>query len=96
MENKNNSNLNGTQVDVVEMNKKIEEKTRDQLNPSEMKKMFSELNDETDSKVDNVLGDLFYQSVKLIFDTGFDLAKKLNLDLFESFEFDKKKDKNKT
>ena len=96
MENKNNSNLNGTQVDVVEMNKKIEEKTRDQLNPSEMKKMFSELNDESDSNVENVLGDLFYRSVKLIFDTGFDLAKKLNLDLFESFEFDKKKDKNKT
>lgn len=92
MENKNNSNLNGTQVDVMEMNKKIEEKTKDQLNPSEMKKMFSELNDESDSKVDNVIGDLFYQSVKLIFDTGFDLAKKLNLDLFESFKFEEKKD----
>ena len=96
MENKNNSNLNGTQVDLTDLNKKIEEKTKNQLNPSEMKKMFSELNDESDSKVDNVIGDLFYQSVKLIFDTGFDLAKKLNLDLFESFEFDDKKKDNKT
>ena len=95
MENKNDSNLNGTQVDLTDLNKQIEEKTKDQLNPSEMKKMFSELNDESDSKVDNVIGDLFYQSVKLIFDTGFELAKKLNLDLFESF-FDEKKDKNKT
>lgn len=96
MENKNNSNLNGTQVDLTDLNKKIEEKTKNQLNPSEMKKMFSELNDESDSKVDNVIGDLFYQSVKLIFDTGFDLAKKLNLDLFESFKFDDKKKDNKT
>ena len=96
MENKNNSNSNGTQVDLIEMNKKIEEKTREQLNPSEMKKMFSELNGKSDNKVDNVLGDLFYQSVKLIFDMGFDLAKKLNLDLFESFDFDQKKEKNKT
>ena len=96
MENKNNSNLNGTQVDLTDLNKKIEEKTKNQLNPSEMKKMFSELNDESDSKVDNVIGDLFYQSVKLIFDTGFELAKKLNLDLFESFKFDDKKKDNKT
>ena len=96
MENKNNSNSNGTQVDLMEINKQIEEKTREKLNPSEMKKMYSELNDESDSKADNVIEDLFYQSVKLIFDTGFDLAKKLKLDLFESFEFDKKKDKNKT
>lgn len=96
MEKKNDSNLNGTQVDLTDLNKQIEEKTKNQLNPSEMKKMFSELNDESDSKVDNVIGDLFYQSVKLIFDTGFDLAKKLNLDLFESFKFDEKKDDNKT
>lgn len=95
MENKNDSNLNGTKVDLTDLNKEIEEKTKNQLNPSEMKKMFSELNGESDSKVDNVIGDLFYQSVKLIFDTGFDLAKKLNLDLFESF-FDEKKNDNKT
>ena len=57
--------------------------------------MFSELNGESDSQVDNIIGDLFYKSVKLIFDTGFDLAKKLNLDLFDSFKFDEKKDEKK-
>jgi len=74
MENKQDSNLKDSQIDLTEV-----------------KEMFSELKDENDSKVDNVIGDLFYKSVKLIFDTGFDLAKKLDLDLFDSFKFEGKK-----
>ncbi|MFW9899018.1 MAG: hypothetical protein ACFFDO_07130 [Candidatus Thorarchaeota archaeon] len=74
MENKQDSNLKESQIDLTEV-----------------KEMFSELKDENDSKVDNVIGDLFYKSVKLIFDTGFDLAKKLDLDLFDSFKFKEKK-----
>lgn len=74
MENKQDSNLKESQIDLTEV-----------------KEMFSELKDESDSKVDNVIGDLFYKSVKLIFDTGFDLAKKLDLDLFDSFKFEEKK-----
>ena len=74
MENKHDSNLKESQIDLTEV-----------------KEMFSELKDESDSKVDNVIGDLFYKSVKLIFDTGFDLAKKLDLDLFDSFKFEEKK-----
>ena len=74
MENKHDSNLKESQIDLTEV-----------------KEMFSELKEESDSKVDNVIGDLFYKSVKLIFDTGFDLAKKLDLDLFDSFKFEEKK-----
>ncbi|MFX0188648.1 MAG: hypothetical protein ACFE8A_13030 [Candidatus Hodarchaeota archaeon] len=74
MENKQDSNLKESQIDLTEV-----------------KEMFSELKDENDSKIDNVIGDLFYKSVKLIFDTGFDLAKKLDLDLFDSFKFEGKK-----
>ena len=73
-------------------NKEIPNLNESQIDLKEVKKMFSDLNDETDSKLDNVLGDLFYKSVKLLFDTGFDLAKKLNLDLFDSFKFEEKKD----
>jgi len=73
-------------------NKEIPNLNESQIDLKEVKKMFSELNGDSDSKVDNVLGDLFYKSVKLLFDTGFDLAKKLNLDLFDSFKFEEKKD----
>ena len=73
-------------------NKEIPNLNESQIDLKEVKKMFSDLNDETDSKLDNVLGDLFYKSVKLLFDTGFDLAKKLNLDLFDSFNFEEKKE----
>ena len=94
MQNEHDSNLNESEVKIEELHKKIEEKAKENLDPEEMKKMFSEINGGSDSKVDNVLGDLFYKSVQLIFDTGFELAKKLNLDLFESFKFDEKKDKS--
>ena len=73
-------------------NKEIPNLNESQIDLKEVKKMFSDLNGDSDSKVDNVLGDLFYKSVKLLFDTGFDLAKKLNLDLFDSFKFEEKKD----
>ena len=94
MQNEHDSNLKESEAKIEELHKKIEEKAKENLNPSEMKKMFSEINGGSDSKVDNVLGDLFYKSVQLIFETGFDLAKKLNLDLFESFKFDEKKDES--
>ncbi len=71
--------------ELPELKRKVEEQKND------AKKMFSELNE--DSNVDNLLSDLFYKSIKLFFDTGFDLAKKLNLELFESFKFED--DKNK-
>lgn len=73
-------------------NKEIPNLNESQIDLKEVKKMFSDLNGDSDSKLDNVLGDLFYKSVKLLFDTGFDLAKKLNLDLFDSFKFEEKKE----
>ena len=94
MENEHDPKVNESELEIEDLHKKIEEKAMEDLNPSEMKKMFSEIDGGSDSKVNDVLGDLFYKSVKLIFDTGFDLAKKLNLDLFESFKFDEKKDKS--
>ena len=94
MQNEHDSKLDESDLDLDELQKKVEEKAMENLNPSEVEKMFSEINGGSDSKVDNVLGDLFYKSVKLIFDTGFDLAKKLNLDLFESFKFDEEKPKD--
>jgi hypothetical protein len=90
MQNNNESKIDESDINLSEISKKIEEKAKENLNPTEMEEMFSELKDSGETQ-DNVLSDLFYKSVQLIFDTGFDLAKKLNLDLFESFEFDEKK-----
>ena len=90
MQNEHDSKLNESELNIAEIKKKFEEEAMENINPEEMRGIFSNLNGTSNEKVDNVLGDLFYKSVKLIFDTGFDLAKKLNLDLFESFEFDEK------
>lgn len=49
-------------------------------------------NPEQTKKIDKVTDDLFYESVKLIFDIGFDLADNLNLELIEDFL--KKKNSN--
>ena len=91
MQNEHDSKVNESEINFSEIRKKVEEETMEDIDPEEMKKMFPDLNDTGDEKGDNVLGDLFYKSVQLIFDTGFDLAKKLNLDLFESFKFEEKK-----
>jgi hypothetical protein len=77
MENQNNSGIEKPKIDLPEYTKKLEEKAKEALNPSKMKEMISDLD------VDNVVGDLFYESVKLFFDIGFELADKLNLDLIE-------------
>jgi hypothetical protein len=86
MENQNNSDMEKSKLDLPEYTKKLEEKAKEALNPSKMKEMITDLN------VDNVVGDLFYESVKLFFDIGFDLADKLNLGLIQEFiEKDKEK-----
>ena len=79
MENQDNPDLEKTKIDLPEYTKKLEEKALEAINPSKMKEMVSDL------KVNEVVGDLFYESVKLFFDIGFDLADKLNLDLIQDF-----------
>jgi hypothetical protein len=79
MENQNNPDLDKTKIELPEYTKQLEEKALEAINPSKMKEMVSDL------KVDKVVGDLFYESVKLFFDIGFDLADKLNLDIIQDF-----------
>jgi hypothetical protein len=86
MENQNNPDLDKAKMELPEYTKQLEEKALEAINPSKMKEMVSDL------KVDKVVGDLFYESVKLFFDIGFDLADKLNLDIIQDFL---KKDKDK-
>jgi hypothetical protein len=88
MENQNNPDLDKAKIELPEYTKQLEEKALEAINPSKMKEMVSDL------KVDNVVGDLFYESVKLFFDIGFDLADKLNLDIIQDF-LKKDKEKNK-
>jgi len=79
MENQNNPSIEKPKIDLPEYTKKLEEKAKEALNPTKMKEMISDLD------VDNVVGDLFYESVKLFFDIGFELADKLNFDLIQDF-----------
>ena len=78
-------------LDLPDLNKLIEEKKEESVIPSEMETMLSELNG--DNKLNDVVNDLFYKSVKNIFDLGFELAEKLNLELISSFKLDEEKDK---
>ena len=56
------------------INEKLDEKKKEFMDKTDVKKLFSDL------EVDDVISDLFYNSVKVIFDTGFNLAKNLNFD----------------
>lgn len=67
-----NNNLND---DIRQkINKKLDEKKEEIMDKTRVKKLFSDL------EVDDIISDLFYNSVKVIFDTGFNLAKNLNFD----------------
>ena len=79
-------------MDLPDLNKLIEDKKEESVNPSEMETMLSDL--KGDNKLNDVVNDLFYKSVKNMFDLGFELAEKLNLELLSSFELDEKKDKD--
>lgn len=78
-------------LDLPDLNKLIEEKKEESVIPSEMETMLSDLNG--DNKLNDVVNDLFYKSVKNMFDLGFELAEKLNLELISSFKLDEEKDK---
>ncbi len=79
-------------MDLPDLNKLIEDKKEESVIPSEMETMLSDL--KGDSKLNDVVNDLFYKSVKNMFDLGFELAEKLNLELLSSFKLDEKKDKD--
>ncbi|MFX1236196.1 MAG: hypothetical protein ACFFAS_07480 [Promethearchaeota archaeon] len=53
-----------------------------------LKKMFEELA-APDNEAEKVMSDLFYNSVKMVFDAGFELAKELNQELLGEFLNDK-------
>ena len=78
-------------MDLPDLNKLIKEKKEESLIPSEMETMLSDL--KGDNKLNDVVNDLFYKSVKSMFDLGFELAEKLNLELISSFKLDEEKDK---
>ncbi len=78
-------------LDLPDLNKLIEEKKEESVIPSEMDTMLSDL--KGDNKLDDVVNDLFYKSVKNMFDLGFELAEKLNLELLSSFKLEEEKDK---
>ncbi|MFX1274235.1 MAG: hypothetical protein ACFFBP_21720 [Promethearchaeota archaeon] len=59
---------------------KTEGKYKKSIKDSELKRMFKELV-VNDTEEEKVMNDLFYKSVKMVFDTGFHLAKELNEDL---------------
>ena len=78
-------------MDLPDLNKIIEQKKEESVIPSEMESMLSNLNE--DKKLNEIVNDLFYKSVKNIFDLGFELAEKLNLELFSNFKLEEKKNK---
>ena len=90
MQNEQEPKINKS-MELPDLNKLIEEKKEESVIPSEMETMLSDLNG--DNKLNDVVNDLFYKSVKNMFDLGFELAEKLNLELISSFKLDEEKDK---
>ncbi|MHA1659625.1 MAG: hypothetical protein ACTSUT_10950 [Promethearchaeota archaeon] len=79
LERNNDSNIDKSQVDWTKLNKELKQKKQEimkDLNPSDLKDVFTDAVFEAG----DVLGDVFYNSVKSFFDVGFKLAKNLNFD----------------
>ena len=95
MENEHDSNLESLEHETLNLKKEIQQKRKEvitELNPSELQKEITE----STPKIGEILGDLFYNSIKLYFDIGFNLAKRLNFDfVIDSIEKAKKDQENK-
>ncbi len=90
MEKKSDPELNDSGMGISEINEKLEQKKEEVMASTGMKELFSNL------EVDEKISDLFYNSVKLIFETGFNLAKSLNFDyLADSIEKAEEKQKKR-
>lgn len=90
MENNQDSDLNDIPIDLDQIHEELEQKKEELIQeyelPSEVEKKS-----ESNKEVGEIVGDLFYESVKSFFDMGFELAKNLNLEFFT--EKKKKEDK---
>ena len=95
MKNEQDANLEKLETDHLDLRKDIEQKKDEvikDLNPSELQKIISK----STPGIGEILGDLFYNSIKLYFDIGFNLAKRLNFDfVVDSIEKAKKDEENK-
>jgi hypothetical protein len=95
MENEQEANLEKLETDNPDLRKNIEQKKNEvikDLDPSELRKVISK----STPVIGEILGDLFYNSIKLYFDIGFNLAKRLNFDfVVDSIEKAKKDEENK-
>jgi len=88
MENNQNPDLDNTQMHLNQINKELKQKKEELI--EEFKSSDTE---ESVSESGDVIGDLFYNSVKSFFEVGFKLAESLNLDMFTtSKEQENKKD----
>jgi hypothetical protein len=87
MEDKEESHLENPPLDLSEIKKEVTEKTIEKIDPNDLKKIVNDSNE--------VITDLFYKSIKLFFDVGFDLANKLNLEMLDLIKKEKTKEKDK-
>lgn len=81
--------MSGSQVEISTLEKKIESIQEGIVNEKEIEQLASDLCDDTEET--EVISDLFYNSVKSLFDFGFELAKSL----FTLDEFSKKEEPKK-
>jgi hypothetical protein len=95
MENEHDPNFESLEQEPLNLKKEIQQKRKEvitELNPSELQKDIIK----SAPKIGEFLGDLFYNSIKLYFDIGFNLAKRLNFDLvIDSIEKAKEDQENK-
>lgn len=78
---------NRPEIDLSKLLTLLKEKSRRELTPNGMKKVFAELD------MDETVSNVFFNSVKNLFDMGFQLANSLNLDMIlDKFEEEKKEE----
>jgi len=94
MENNQNPDLDDTQVHLNQINEELKQKKEELI--EEFKSPDTEESvSESGKEFGDVIGDLFYNSVKSFFEVGFKLAQSLNLDMFTTSKEEENKKENK-
>jgi len=85
MANYEEPNLDELYNRMEHLHEKFENKELIDNELSKMKEIYEEISPNTEE--DKIIGNLLYESIKMFFEMGFELAKNLNLELvFDQFE----------
>ena len=79
MENSQSSEMNNFQTNLDSLSEELEQRKEDLIRELNIPGKI-EISSEPDTELGDVIGDIFYKSMKNLFEVGFKLAESLNIE----------------